>query len=120
MQIARRYVRHATDAPHVASYHQSQADIPEPAIGLRDSNGVVARLAAPKLRIAPMDEITARLESLLRFYAGAVSYDQGPGAVLARKLSTDLRLLVAEFGPKAVDAALDKISVGPWQACSLH
>jgi hypothetical protein len=67
-----------------------------------------------------MDELTARLESLLRFYAGAGLYDQDDGAVLAQQVSKDLQLLVAEFGPKAVDAALDKMPDGAWQASSLH
>jgi carbon monoxide dehydrogenase subunit G len=67
-----------------------------------------------------MDELTARLESLLRFYAGADPFDQGDGAVLAQQFSRDLQLLVAEFGPRAVDAALDKMPDGAWQAGSLH
>jgi hypothetical protein len=67
-----------------------------------------------------MDELTARLESLLRHYAGAGPYDRGDGAVLALQFSKDLQLLVAEFGPKAVDAALDKMPDGAWQAGSLH
>ncbi len=66
-----------------------------------------------------MDELTARLESLLRFYAGADLYDHDDG-VLAQQVSKDLQLLVAEFGPKAVDAALDKMPDGAWQSSSLH
>ena len=67
-----------------------------------------------------MDELTARLESLLRFYAGPDRQDQGDGALMAQQFSKDLQLLVAEFGPRAVDAALDKMPDGAWQPGSLH
>jgi hypothetical protein len=70
--------------------------------------------------IAPMDELTARLESLLRLYAGARQQDEGDGIQLAQLVGKDLQLLVAEFGPRAVDAALDKIPDGSWQPGSLH
>jgi hypothetical protein len=66
-----------------------------------------------------MDELTARLESLLRLYAGARQQDQGDGTQVAL-FSKGLQLLVAEFGPRAVDAALDKIPDGSWQPGSLH
>jgi hypothetical protein len=61
-----------------------------------------------------MDELSARLESLLRFYAWADPSDQGDGAVPAQQFSKALQLLVAEFGPRAVDAALDKMPDGAW------
>ena len=67
-----------------------------------------------------MDELTARLESLLRLYAGARQQDQGDRTRLEQLFSRDLQLLVAEFGPRAVDAALDKIPDGSWQPGSLH
>jgi carbon monoxide dehydrogenase subunit G len=67
-----------------------------------------------------MDELTARLESLLRLYAGARQQDQGDGTRLEQLFGRDLQLLVAEFGPRAVDAALDKIPDGSWQPGSLH
>jgi len=67
-----------------------------------------------------MDELTARLESLLRFYAGAGPYDQDDGAQLAQQFSKALQLLVAEFGPNAVDAALDQMPDGAWQPGLLH
>ena len=67
-----------------------------------------------------MDELTARLESLLRLYAEARQQDQGDGTQLTQLFSKDLRLLVAEFGPRAVDAALDKIPEGSWRPGLLH
>jgi hypothetical protein len=43
-----------------------------------------------KPQIAPMDELTARLESLLRRYAEACQQDQGDGTQLTQLFSKDL------------------------------
>jgi hypothetical protein len=86
----------------------------------RSQMGCLRAQLREKLPIAPMDELTARLESLLRLYAGACHQDQGDGTQLAQLFSKGLQLLIAEFGPRAVDAALDKIPDGSWQPGSLH
>jgi hypothetical protein len=60
-----------------------------------------------------MDELTARLESLLSRYAAVL--DQGKGDRGGRaweQFRNELKLLIAEYGPRAVDAALDKMPVG--------
>ena len=57
---------------------------------------------------APMDELPARLEAILRRYA--TSYDQPDDREQFRK---GLELLVAEYGPQAVTAALDEVPTGP-------
>jgi hypothetical protein len=56
-----------------------------------------------------MNDLTVRLEALLRLYAS--TYDGGniDTAGLAEQFRKDLRLLVAEYGSDAVDAALDEV-----------
>jgi hypothetical protein len=56
-----------------------------------------------------MDELTARLGSLLCRYAGALGQAKGDVGAAWEQFQKELRLLIAEFGPKAVDAALDRI-----------
>ncbi len=59
-----------------------------------------------------MDHLTARLESLLRLYAAAFDQAKGDGAQLAEQFRKDLGLIVAEYGPQAVNAALDEMPYG--------
>jgi hypothetical protein len=80
---------------------------------------------SPKCRMAtqisPMDELTARLEVLMRRTAEAC--DQGKGDVpqLLKQFRKELQLLVAQYGQLAVNAALDgEISDGAWPSVSLH
>jgi DNA-binding response OmpR family regulator len=54
-----------------------------------------------------MDELTARLEALLRRYAAA--FDQPQDDRLGEQFRRDLQLLVAEYGPQPVSPALDEI-----------
>jgi hypothetical protein len=66
-----------------------------------------------------MDDLTARLEALLRLYAAAA--DRGPGsALLTEQFQKDLQLLVAKYGPGVVDAALEKLPDEAWPSVSLH
>jgi hypothetical protein len=67
-----------------------------------------------------MDDLTARLEALLRLYSAARDQGQGDGVRLAEQFRKDLQLLVNEYGPKAVDEALDKIPDEVWPSVSLH
>jgi hypothetical protein len=60
-----------------------------------------------------MDELTAKLEALLSRYAGAHGQDIG-------EFVKELRLLIAEYGPVAVDEALNKIPDGAGRAISIH
>jgi hypothetical protein len=67
-----------------------------------------------------MDHLTARLESLLRLYAPAFDQAKGDGAQLAEQFRKDLRLTVAEYGPQAVNAALDEMPDGTGPSILLH
>jgi hypothetical protein len=53
-----------------------------------------------------MNELSARLEALLRLYASAFD-GEGETGRLGERFRKDLRLLIAEYGVTAVDAALD-------------
>jgi hypothetical protein len=66
-----------------------------------------------------MDELTARLESLLRRYWAALGQDKGDGGKAWEQFRKELQLLIAEYGPRAVDAALNEIPDGA-AAISLH
>jgi hypothetical protein len=67
-----------------------------------------------------MDELTARLEALLSRYATANGHDNCGGREAWNQFAKELRLLIAEYGPVAVDAALDKIPNGAGRAISIH
>jgi hypothetical protein len=67
---------------------------------------------------SPMSDLAARLESLLRLYAAAS--DQGIDDRLAERFRKDLALLVAEYGSKTVDAALDAMPDEAWPSVFLH
>ncbi len=67
-----------------------------------------------------MDDLTARLEALLRRYAVAIDQGQGEAAQLADEFRKGLRLLVAEFGQPAIDAALDELPKAASPSVSLH
>ena len=67
-----------------------------------------------------MDDLTARLEALLRLYAAADDWGQRGGARWAEQFRKDLALLVAKYGFKAVDTALEKLPDEPWPSVSLH
>ena len=70
-------------------------------------------------QISPMDELTARLEAIMRRYAAACDQGEGDGAQL--EFHKELQLLVAQYGQPAIDAALDEeMSDGAWPSVSLH
>jgi len=65
-----------------------------------------------------MDNLTARLEDALRRYAAAI--DQGQGEALADEFRKSLRMLVAEYGQSAIDAALGGLPQAASPSVSLH
>jgi len=67
-----------------------------------------------------MDELTARLESLLVRYAAARDRDDREDSQLWEQFRSELHLLTAEYGPKAVDAALDNLPDGAGRPTALH
>ena len=67
-----------------------------------------------------MDNLKARLKALLRLYAAAGAQGQLDSAQLAERFRKDLQLLITEYGPKAVDEALDEIPDPALPSASLH
>ena len=55
-----------------------------------------------------MDDLTTRLEALLHRYAAAFDQPQD-----SEQFQNDLQLLIAEYGPQAVNAALNDLPDGP-------
>jgi hypothetical protein len=56
-----------------------------------------------------MDDLSARLESLLRRHAAAIDHGRDETAQLVDEFRASLRALVAEFGQPAIDAALNEL-----------
>jgi hypothetical protein len=67
-----------------------------------------------------MDELIARLESLLGRYAAALDQDKGGRGQPWEPFRRELELLIAEYGPEAIDAALDEMPDGAGGAISLQ
>jgi imidazolonepropionase-like amidohydrolase len=70
-----------------------------------------------------MDDVTARLEALLRRYLTEASRCRGvPSALdgLAEKYRRDIGQLVSEYGQPAVNAAMNEMPDVPWPSVSLH
>jgi hypothetical protein len=68
-----------------------------------------------------MDELTARLESLFCRYAAALDrQNNDDGGKLWEQFRKELQLLIAKYGPLAVDAAIDKIPDEAGAAISVH
>jgi hypothetical protein len=67
-----------------------------------------------------MDELTARLESLLGRYAATLDQDEGDRGHAWEEFRRELRLLIAEYGPEAIDAALNEMPDGAGGAISLQ
>jgi hypothetical protein len=67
-----------------------------------------------------MDALIARLESLLGRYAAACEQDKGEGGKPWEQFRKELQLLIAEYGPEAIDAALDKMPDGAGASVALH
>jgi len=71
-------------------------------------------------RLRAMDDLTARLESLFSRYGAAIDRGQGDGSQLAAQFRKDLRMLVAEYGQPAIDAALGDLPDAASPSVSLH
>jgi hypothetical protein len=67
-----------------------------------------------------MDDLTARLGSLLRLYAAAHDQGEGDAARARAQFRKDLEPLVAQYGRRAVITALNKLADAPWRPVSLH
>jgi hypothetical protein len=67
-----------------------------------------------------MDELTAKLESLLSRYGVALDQDKNDGGKLWQEFRSELRSLIAEHGPEAVDAALNEIPDAAGALISFH
>jgi hypothetical protein len=70
---------------------------------------------------SPIDDLKARLAALFRHFAAALQQRQGDGPRLAEQFRKDLDLLIAQYGPEAVDAAaLDETPDAELPPGSLH
>jgi hypothetical protein len=67
-----------------------------------------------------MDDLSVRLEALLRRYAAAMDQGQEEFAKLADEFRAGLRELVAEFGQPAINAALNELRDDASPSGSLH
>jgi hypothetical protein len=67
-----------------------------------------------------MDQLIARLELLLGRYAATLQQDQSDGGQPWEKFRRELALLIAEYGPEAIDAALNEMPDGAGRAISLQ
>ena len=67
-----------------------------------------------------MTHLTAQLESLLRFYAAAQDQGEGDAARLREQFRKDVEPLVAQYGHRAVIAALDELSGAASPSVPLH
>jgi hypothetical protein len=73
-----------------------------------------------KSRIGAMDDLTARLDSLLRRYAAVHDQGEGDAAGVTARFRKDLKPLVAQYGYRAVITALNKLADAPSQPVSIH
>jgi hypothetical protein len=67
-----------------------------------------------------MDDLSARLEALLRRYAAAIDQGQDEIATLEDEYRAGLRELIAEFGQPAIDAAINELRDEASPSASLH
>ena len=81
-------------------------------------------LAMPKRptekQVSTMDELIARLESLFGRYAATLDQGRGDDRQAWEQFRKELGWLIAEYGPKAIDAALDEMPDGAGVSPSLH
>ena len=66
-----------------------------------------------------MDDLAARLKSLFRRYAAALEQHHGDRLQVARQFSQEVDLLIAQYGQRAINAALDAPGEA-WRSVSLH
>jgi hypothetical protein len=71
-------------------------------------------------QIATMDNLTARLDSLLRLYAAAHEAGEGDAARVRVQFRKELEPLVAQHGRRAVITALNKLADAPPRSVSVH
>jgi hypothetical protein len=68
-----------------------------------------------------MDDLTARLEALLRRYLTEASKCKGVAHDrLGEQYRRDIDQLVSEYGRPAVNAAMNAMPVVPWPSVALH
>jgi hypothetical protein len=70
-----------------------------------------------------MDDVTARLEALLRRYLAEANRCQGVTAALDRlgeQYRRDIDQLVSEYWQPAVNAAVNEMPDRPWPSVALH
>lgn len=67
-----------------------------------------------------MDELIARLESLLGRYAASLERHEGDANQPWEQFRRELGLLIADYGPEAIDAALNEMPDGAGGAISLQ
>jgi len=69
-----------------------------------------------------MDELTARLEALFRYYAADHDPHESFAALgrLVAEFRREVRLLIAEYGQTAVDKALEEMPDAARPSVSLH
>jgi hypothetical protein len=71
-------------------------------------------------KISPMDDVSVRLEALLRRHAAAIGHGRDETAQLVDEFRASLRALVAEFGQPAIDAALNELRIEASPSETLH
>jgi hypothetical protein len=72
-------------------------------------------------RPPPIDELTARLEALLRRYLTEASKCKGVALDrLGEQYRRDIDQLVCKYGQAAVNAAMNAMPVAPWASVALH
>jgi hypothetical protein len=67
-----------------------------------------------------MDDLTARLDSLLRGYAAVHDPGEGNAAQARARFRKDLKPLLAQYGYRAVITALNRLADTPSQSVSVH
>jgi len=67
-----------------------------------------------------MDDLTARLDSLLRRYAAAHDQGEGDAARAKARFRKELEPLVAQHGYRAVITALNKLADAPSRSAAVH
>jgi hypothetical protein len=67
-----------------------------------------------------MEDLPARLDTLLRLFAEADAKGPLDRARLVKRFRNDLQLLITEYGADAVDEALDKLPDEAWPSVLPH
>jgi hypothetical protein len=75
------------------------------------------------MTVAPMGDLSARLEALLRRYLAEASRCQGVTAAVDRLgewYRRDIDQLVSEYGQPAINAAMSEMPIVSWPSVALH